>query len=397
MTIKRICLFLFFLLLLGVTGTWSYFNYFKQEAPVFSTVTVARMDLEETVLATGTLHAYKTVDVGAQVSGQLKKLHVQLGDQVQKGDLLAEIDPVLQQNALKEAQAEQDNVSAQINGKQARLKQYQKEYRRQEKLLAVDATSRAEFEVAQAQFESTRAELDALRAQLKKAIIAVDSAQANLGYTRISAPMAGVVLSIDSDEGQTLVSSQTASTILTLADVRKMTVKAEISEADVTQVKAGQRVYFTILGEPDDRYHAELRAIEPGPTEDIGSGSASSGAAVYYNGLFDVDNTAGRLRVGMTTEVTIILHQAMHVLAVPVAVLRGGSPEGETQVDVLEDGLPVSRTVHLGLNDKVHVQLIDGVSEGEKLIVNSLTTVDGSNKNTRSRPFGGGHPPGGRR
>lgn len=397
MTIKRICLFLFFLLLLSIAVTWSYLNYFKQEAPVFSTVTVTRTDLEETVLATGTLHAYKTVDVGAQVSGQLKRLHVQLGDQVKEGDLLAEIDPVLQQNALKEAQAEQDNVSAQIHGKQARLAQYQKDYRRQKKLIEVDATSRVEFEDAFAQFEATQAELDALRAQLEKAIVAVDSAQANLGYTRISAPMDGVILSIDSDEGQTLVSSQTASTILTLADVRKMTVKAEISEADVTKVKAGQSVYFTILGEPDHRYHAELRAIEPGPTEDTSSSSSSSGTAVYYNGLFDVDNTDSRLRVGMTTEVTIILHQARQVLVAPVAVLREINHEDVTQVDVLKDGRPVPRTVHLGLNDNVHVQLTTGVSEGEKLIIHSLPTADDSNNNTRSGPFGGGPPPGGRR
>jgi macrolide-specific efflux system membrane fusion protein len=287
-------------------------------------------------------------------------------------------------------------VTAQIQAKQALLQQYRQEYQRQQQLMKADATSKAEFESAQAQFEAAQSELVALQAQLKKAVIAVDSAQTNLGYTRISAPMDGVVISIDSDEGQTLVSAQTASTLLTLADVGKMTIKAEISEADVTKVKAGQQVYFTILGEPDNRYNATLRAIEPGPTEAVTSSLASSSTAVYYNGLFDVDNRAGRLRVGMTTEVTIILKQATQVLAAPVAVLRESGSKGVTQVDVLENGRPVPRNVRLGLNDKVHVQFIEGVCEGERLLLHSLTTSEETDSNTHPGPFGGGPPLGGR-
>ena len=354
------------------------------------------MNLQETVLATGTLHAYKTVEVGAQVSGQLEKLHVELGNRVQKGDLLAEIDPVLQENALKEALAEQDNVNAQIKSQTVLLEQYRKEYRRQETLIGDQATSEADFDTARAQFESTQAELAALQAQLKKAVIAVDSARANLGYTKISAPMDGVVISIESDEGQTLVSAQVASTILTLADIGKMTVKAEISEADVTRVKSGQEVYFTTLGEPDNRYYAKLRAIEPGPTEETEGSASTSSTAVYYNGLFDVDNSDGRLRVGMTTEVTIILNQAEQALAAPVAVLREVNPKQTTQVDVLENGRPVPRTVRLGLNDKVHVQFLDGVREGDELILHSLETSEQETTGIRRRPFAGGPPPGGR-
>ena len=393
MTIRRLLLVLSLLLLLSVAGIWSYSHYFKPLPPVFATAEVSRIDLEETVLSTGVLHAYKTVEVGAQVSGQLKKLYVDLGDQVAKGDLLAEIDPVLQQNALKEAQAEQENMTAQIQAKQALLQQYRLEYLRQQQLLRADATAKMELESAQAQFASTQAELAALQAQLKKAVVAVASAQANLGYTRISAPMDGVVISIDADEGQTLVSAQTASTILSLANIKKMTIKAEISEADVTEVKAGQDVYFTILGEPDHRYYATLRAIEPGPAEAV-----TSSTAVYYNGLFDVDNGSGRLRVGMTAEVTIILNQATQVLAAPVAVLRDTDSKKVTQVEVLENGRPVPRTVHLGLNDKIHVQLIDGVCEGEKLVIQSLTATEETDSDSGSGPFGGGGPPpGGRR
>ncbi len=351
------------------------------------------MDLEETVLATGTINAFKTVEVGAQVSGQLEKLHVDLGDRVEAGVLLAEIDPILQQNSLKETNAELDNINAQIVSKKAMLEEYQKAYDRQVQMIEHQATSVADLESARAQRDSTQADLVALDAKLRKARIAVDTAEANLGYTRISAPISGVVISIDSEEGQTLVSSQAVSTILTLANVDKMTVKAEISEADVTKVSPGMAVYFTILGEPDNKRHATLRAIEPGPVED--STSSSSSSAVYYNGLFDVDNSDHILRVGMTAEVTIVLAQASNVLAAPVSILRDTEASGQTVVDIVEEGRQQPRQVTLGLNDKVHVELKDGVVEGDELVLHPFT-VEGD----VSLPSGGrrkGPPSGGMR
>nr|WP_320115290.1 efflux RND transporter periplasmic adaptor subunit [uncultured Desulfuromonas sp.] len=370
------------LLTLSAAGTVFYLRR-PEPPPQLETAAVSRMDLEETVLATGTINAFKTVEVGAQVSGQLEKLHVDLGDRVEKGILLAEIDPILQQNSLKEATAELDNINAQIVSKQALLEQYQKAYDRQMKMIEHQATSTAELESARAQLDSTRADLEALDAQLRKARISVDTAQANLGYTRISAPISGVVISIDSEEGQTLVSSQTVSTILTLANVDKMTVKAEISEADVTKVAPGMAVYFTILGEPDNKRHATLRAIEPGPVEDATSSSSSS--AIYYNGLFDVDNRDHRLRVGMTAEVTIVLARATNVLAAPVAVLRNTRSSGTATVDVVRDDQPQPVEVLLGLNDKVHVELKDGVAEGDQLVIHQLSIAQDEENTSRRR------------
>jgi membrane fusion protein, macrolide-specific efflux system len=225
--------------------------FFAKEKTAYITADAVRMDIEEKVLASGTLNAFKTVDVGVQVSGQLKKLHVELGDKVRKGDLLAEIDPVLQMNSLKEAEAQVDNLKAQKSSKQALLKQYDLAYQRQNRMVDRDAAARADLESARAQVESTRADIASLGAQISKARIAVDSANANLGYTRIVAPMDGVVISIVTEEGQTVVSAQTATTILTLANLDTMTVKAEISEADILRVKPGQKVYFTTLGDSE--------------------------------------------------------------------------------------------------------------------------------------------------
>lgn len=386
---KRSVFILLGLLLAGSTAFLIFRSNQPESPPTLQTTTVLRMDLEETVLATGTINAYKTVEVGAQVSGQLEKLHVALGDRVEKGILLAEIDPILQQNSLKEATAELENIDAQIVSKQALLEQYQKAYDRQLQMIEHQATSTADLESARAQLDSTRADLDALAAQLRKARIAVDTAQANLGYTRISAPISGVVISIDSEEGQTLVSSQAVSTILTLANVDKMTVKAEISEADVTKVTPGMEVYFTILGEPDNKRSATLRAIEPGPVEDATSSSSSS--AVYYNGLFDIDNSDHHLRVGMTAEVTIILARANNVLAAPVAILRDTQTKKTTMVDIIRDGHPQPVEVTLGLNDKIHVELKQGVEEGDQLVLHQIATTEDTSSSNQRRM---GPPPG---
>ncbi|WP_162179112.1 efflux RND transporter periplasmic adaptor subunit [Pelobacter seleniigenes] len=368
------------------------FYAFSQPQPLPLSVPVVRADMEETVLATGTLNPIKTVEVGAQVSGQLKTLHVQLGERVEKGTLLAEIDPVLQQNSLREARSELANIEADILAKQVRITQYRQAFEREQDMFDQAAGARADLEEAVADYQVAQAELEALQAQQQKALVAVDTAQANLGYTMISAPMTGTVISIAAEEGQTLVSSQSVSTILTLADLERMTVKAEISEADVAKVEPGQEVYFTILGNPEERYEGVLRAIEPSPVDDD---SSSTGSAVYYNGLFDVDNRAQRLRVGLTAEVTIILNRARQVLTAPVSVLAEDGSYFETRVDVLVDGRPVPRRVRIGMNNKAQVEIVDGVKEGDRLLVQNAPS-ESKSETSRLHPPGGqmGPPPG---
>jgi macrolide-specific efflux system membrane fusion protein len=366
---------------------------FAKESPALITAGVTRMDIEESVLASGTLQALKTVDVGAQVSGQLKKLHVRLGDQVKKGDLLAEIDPVLQQNSLKDAEANQENVQAQIRSKKALLQQYEQAYRRQKELAAQDIVSRADLESAQAQFETTRADLAALEAQLKKARVAVETAQANLAYTRIAAPMDGVVIGIVTEEGQTVVSAQAAPTILKLANLDTITVKAQISEADVPRVRPAQKVYFTILGEPDIRHYGALRAIEPAPesSSSSSSSSTSSSTAIYYNGLFDVPNPDRKLRPSMTAQVAVVLSEAKQVLSIPVSALRDKGMDGRQTVKVLVNGVSVDRTIRVGISNHVNAQVIDGLREGDRVVIGDATVPTAATNASMPPP---GPPPG---
>ncbi|OZI69462.1 macrolide transporter subunit MacA [Bordetella genomosp. 2] len=348
--------------------------------PDFATAEARLADMEDSVLASGTLEAVRQVSVGAQVSGQLKSLKVQLGDEVQQGQLVAEIDDMTQQNDLRNAQAALATRKAERQAKLATLKQAELAYARQRQMLSRDASSREDFEQAEANLKVTRAEIAALDAQIAQAEIEVDKARVNLGYTRISSPMDGKVVAIVTKEGQTVNSIQTAPTIIKVAQVDTMTVKAQISEADVTRVRPGQKVYFTILGEPDKRYYGTLRAIEPAPDSIqrdestsalTGASSTTTGtsAAVYYNGLFEVPNPDETLRISMTAQVFIVLGEARQTLVIPSSALGKRGEDGRYTVRVVgADNQPVERQIKVGMNNNVTAQVLEGLSAGEKVV-----------------------------
>lgn len=364
--------------------------FFAPPRQTFITAAVVRMDLEESVLASGVLKAFKTVAVGAQVNGQLKKLLVAMGDKVKKGQLLAEIDPVLPQFTLKDSEAQVDNLQAQKRAKQALLKQYELAFQRQSQMSAKGASSRADLESAQAQLEITRHDIAAIEAQIRKAVIAVDTARANLSYTRIYAPIDGTVISIDTEEGQTVVSNQSATTILTLATLDTMTVKAKISEADVTRVKPGLATYFTLLGDSDTRYYGKLRAIEPGPVSSGTSTSSisSSSSAIYYYGLFEVPNPDNRLKVSMTTQVAVVLNQAKQALTIPVAALGDKQKDGRISVKVLAGEQAETRMIRTGIANNVQVQVLEGLKEGEKVVVGDSSSLPKTEASAMPSPGG---------
>lgn len=347
--------------------------------PTFAVAEVTRANLEDSVLASGTIDAIERVSVGAQVSGQLKFLKVALGDRVKKGQLVAEIDDLTQQNDLRNAEAALQTRRAERAAKVAMLKQAELAFRRQRQMLAADASSREAYETAEATLGVTRAEIASLDAQIAQAEIQVDTARVNLGYTRIASPIDGVVVAVVTKEGQTVNSIQSAPTIIKVAQVDTMTVKAQISEADVTRVKPGLPVYFTILGEPDERYHAELRAVEPAPdsiqkddaTSSLTSSSSGSSttAAVYYNGLFDVPNPDEKLRISMTAQVFIVLGEAKDTVVVPASALGKRDGDGRYAVRVvLKDNKTEVRQVKIGMNNNVQAQVLEGLEVGERVV-----------------------------
>ena len=181
-------------------------------------------------------------------------------------------------------------------------------------MYAQDATSRSELESALASYKTAQADITAINAQIEQSRLTLATAKEDLGYTQIVAPMDGTIVAIVTEEGQTVNANQSAPTIVKLAQLDTMTIKAEISEADVMKVQEGQSVYFTTLGDSETKHYATLRQVEPAPdsinTESNSTSTSSSSTAVYYNALFDVPNEDGKLRIDMTAQVYIILDEA---------------------------------------------------------------------------------------
>lgn len=368
------------LILIAVVGL--YFVFQKEEKVHYLTAPVERGDLEVNILAYGKMEASQQVDVGAQVSGQVLKMYVELGDKVTKGELLVEIDDLPQQNAVKDGEARLKNMIASKVAKEAQLINARINLERQQNLIKNGATTRSEVDLAEANLKVFEAEVDALIAQIAQSQIALDTAELDLTYTKILSPMNGVVVATVVKEGQTVNSTQTAPTIVKVADLSVMTIKAQISEADVTKLYPGMPAYFTILGEPNQRYSAVLRQIEPA-TETFqtttGNAVTNFNEAVYYNGLFDVQNPDHKFYIGMSTQVYIVLDDAKDVLSIPVSALRFKPKDklnvkpsdGMKTVWVLEDaatGKIGPRDIMVGISNNVSIEVLSGLSEGEKVI-----------------------------
>jgi len=351
-------------------------------APLVSQA-IGRGDIEKTVLATGILKPSAQVNVGAQVNGQLKKLYVRAGDRVTKGQLLAEIDPTLQQSELRKSEAELDSAVAQKQASLYTLTQYQLELKRQLQMDRDGSGTKSNLEQAQAKVDTQKAQIKVNEAQIVQAQMALETAKANLGYTRILAPVDGQVLGIVTKEGQTVVSSQTAPTILVLANVDTMTVQTRISETDILKVHPGQPLWFYVVADPKHRYQSVMGTLQDAPNDALQDESTSSQtqqpSAVYYNGVFSVPNPDHLLRTSMTAQVFIITEQAKNVLRLPVMAL--GQPLGDDryQVQVVNGDKTEQRVIRAGINDRQFVEVKDGLREGEHVVVmqNEAETANG--------------------
>ena len=358
----------------------------------YLTEPVVRTNIAQTVSATGEISAAQLVDVGAQASGQIKKLHVTLGQQVKKGDLIAEIDSTSQLNNLNTNKAKLDTYQAQLVSAEIALRSADKKYQREQALWKEDATSREALEDAQDAFAAAKASVAELKSSIRQTQIAINSAEADLGYTRITAPMDGTVVAIPVEEGQTVNANQTTPTIVQVADLSTMLNKMQIAEGDVNKVKAGMKLTFTTLSQPDNVREATLESIDPGlTTMSQGSYTTSTDttdSAIYYYARSLVPNEDNVLHIGMTTENTIIINQAEKVLAVPkLAVKQRG---GKQYVRVLgENNQPQEKEITTGLSDNMNTEVKSGLGEGENVIISEAAAGETSDSVGR----GMGRPP----
>ena len=382
---------LWLLLVLGVAaGLWWAFK--PAEKVNYLTDTVKRSNIEQTVNATGEVSAAQMVDVGAQASGQIKKLHVKLGQKVKKGDLIADIDATTQTNNLNTNRARLDTYQAQLASAQIKLRTAERQYAREQALWKEDATSKQSLESAEDALAGAKASVTELKSSIRQTQIAINTAEADLGYTRITAPMDGTVVAIPVEEGQTVNANQTTPTIVQVADLSTMLNKMQIAEGDVNKVKAGMKLTFTTLSQPDNVREATLESIDPGlTTMSQGSYTTSTDttdSAIYYYARSLVPNEDNVLHIGMTTENTIIINQAEKVLAVPkLAVKQRG---GKQYVRVLgENNQPQEKEITTGLSDNMNTEVKSGLGEGENVIISEAAAGETSDSVGR----GMGRPP----
>jgi membrane fusion protein, macrolide-specific efflux system len=397
-------LFVWIVVVIVVAGgaTFAGLRYWapSQAAVEPPTVFVERGDIEQTVLASGSLEANSVTSVGAEVSGTIQTLLVKLGDVVKKGDPIAQIDSVNQENAVKSAEASLANMRAQLRAKHADLKTAQAAVDRSDKLAAQNLLSDADRMTAQATLASAEAAIAGLEAQISQSELAVDSAKLDLERTMINAPVGGTVVAVLVTQGQSVNASQTAPTIVKIADLDRMLIKAQISEADITRVQPGQSATFTILGDPGTRINATLLSVDPAPNAITTSdtGLSESDNAVYYNGIFSVANPDHRLRIAMTAQVTIVIQHKKGVLTLPASALGTAGRDGLYRVGVYDQATGKTRMseVKVGLNNNITAEIIEGLSEGDRVVAGpgAQSTRSGSGGGARGGlgGFGGGGP-----
>jgi len=414
-----------FILAIGGAVWFVKSNLASSTTPTYETSTARKGDLEVTISAAGTLAPKEMVEVGAQVSGQLEELFVDVGDEVEKGQLLAQIDATIAQNTVEAQQAQLNALYASRRQQTASLKLAKADAERASMLFEADAIARADYEASVSELEISEGKLDAINAQIAQQTSSLRADEANLEFTKIYAPITGTVVSLSASEGQTLNANQTAPIIMTIADLGIMTVEADVSEADVLRVTKGQQAWFTTLGDSDHKWETEVRQVLPTPevVNDV----------VLYKALLDVENPNGILRSDMTAQVFFIQGQAEDAILIPVTALqarperldgtqgqRAARPEGEsTQSDRTENGPrqalraareqypdaemgmvlkldangeAIPQPVLVGLQTRTSAEILFGLSEGDEVVTGQVTIQPKQSterrNNDQRRPMG---------
>ena len=390
--------------LVAVAGALAAAWWARPTPVVYETAPVALGDIEATVSAIGTLQPRRYVDVGAQVSGQINRLHVQPGAEVKKGQLLVEIDPSVQQATVDGGRAALAGLRAQQAEQQAQHRLAQQQLARQQQMEREGATRLEDLQTAEATLASTAARIEHLKAQIDQTQASLKADEARLGYTRIYAPMAGTVVALEAREGQTLNATYQTPNILRIADLSAMTVWTDVSEADIRRVKVGMPVYFTTLGNQADagarRWQSSVRQVLPAPPTPEGKAAggganpqAAASKAVSYTVLFDVDNADGELMPQMTAQTSFITAQAKGVITVPLSALKEapdapkdaaakaapGLRRHQARV-LLADGSVQSRTVEVAVKSRHRAEVRSGLQVGEQLVTGERAAQGGTKR-----------------
>jgi membrane fusion protein, macrolide-specific efflux system len=380
-------------------GGWYWYSGAAQkQQDTVQPVAVTRGTIEEVVTAQGKLEPKQYVDVGTQVSGQLKKIHVDIGDSVTKGQLLAEIDPRVYQAQVEAGEARLNSLRAQLNEQKAQAVLAEQNLKRNQNLIAVNAVSQQALQETESQAAVAKAQVEAFVAQIQETESNLKASRTNLGFTKIYAPVAGTVTTLPTKEGQTLNANQSTPTVMQVANLDIMTVRAQVAEADVNRLRENMPGYFTTLGDSERRWQGKVRQIQPSPqiVNDV----------VLYDVLIDVNNDGRKLMTGMTTQVFFVLGKADNALIVPAEVLTRRAPKddnnkGQAYRVVVTNGDKgrEQRVIHVGLQTRTQAEVTEGLQEGERIVLNrpggnptrpASTPQQGNNPRPNSQRFNRG-------
>ncbi|WP_298103614.1 efflux RND transporter periplasmic adaptor subunit [uncultured Campylobacter sp.] len=375
---KKTLKFIAFTLFIVIAIYFLYGKFFKQEeVPKALTTRLEKGSIRGTVTAAGEVYARDLVDVGAQVSGQIKKLYVKVGDKVQKGDMIAQIDSVTQENEIAQQKAqllihEANLASAKIAAANAKT-----QYNRELQLYKRNAASKEAVENAKNSAALKEAEQKQIEAQIEQTKLQLSTAETNFGYTKITAPISGTIVSMPVEEGKTVNSNQTTPTIVKIADLSKMEIKMQIAEGDISKVKVGMDVEYSILSDLDNIKKAKIYKIDPGlttlsdgtydKTSSGSSSSSSSDSAIYFYAKMLVDNENDFLKIGMTTENNIIVSEANNTSYLPTSVIKRDG--GGDYVTVLNGKEPEQRYVKTGVSDDLNTEILSGLDEKDEVLI----------------------------
>ena len=370
-----------------ILGIWLGTKFFGNDDNItYITEKVQRQNIQKVVNAAGEVRAIQLVTVGAQVSGKIETLYVTVGQVVKKGDLIAEIDSTTQQNEVDINKAKLNSYEAQLAAAKVSLKIAEKKYKRTQALRKQNAASAEDLEDAEDAYETAKSKVTELDSTIKETEISLSTAETNLGYTKTTAPLDGTIVSVPVKQGQTINAAMDTPTIVQIADLSQMEILIEISEGDISNIKPGVKVTYSILGDLNNIYETTLKSIDPGLTlltnneytEVVGSDEA-----IYYYGRLVVPNDRGVLRIGMTTQNVIYEDSAEDVLTVPATAIKN---EGQGKfVEILTKNGVEKRSVVTGVSDGLNIEVKSGVKEGEEAVLAKMSSAEISDKTSKIR------------
>lgn len=378
---------------------YGVYHFFMKEKPTFivlQTDKVTEGDVTTEVTATGSVQPMDEVEVGTQVSGLVSKIYVDYNSQVKKGQLLAELDKTNLQEMVVNATA---NYQSALN----ELNYYRQNYERQQKMYNAQVISKSDYEQALYQFNNAKT-------NVAQRLTTLNQAKTNLGYANIYSPINGIILSKEVEEGQTVAASMSAPTLFKIAkDIKHMQVEADVDEADIGQVKVGQRVSFTVDAYPQEEFSGKVTQVRLSPT--------TTSNVVTYTVIVEAENPDEKLKPGLTATIAIYTNELKGVTIVPakamnftpdidllmqyyaqksitaeVPKVQHGKGKNKYVWVVNTDGSLTQKAITIGSNDGINVQVVSGLSVGEKVATNLQSNrpqvAEGEkNKDDSSSPF----------